>query len=292
MVHPGGVHRHLRRGGVRPHRQPGGVRRRRRPDAAVDRHDDRDGACPATVRRGCCPDAAAAPRCGRHHDRCRRGGNPCPVRARRGCCPDGVRHRDGRPRGGSLPRERRAVSPVGALVAFPGSDRPGCPAGQERGCSPRPGRPGLPGLPEQPEQASPPERLRSRTGMPAEQPEQPVLPERRGSSVLRARPGRVPRERPGLHLASGPTARGPRGVTVRGRSWRRRCRGMRREASSRRGPRWWTRLNGRIRPVPAVSQLRLSRLYRALWRAHVRGPWPHFSCLGPHRARHEPSISC
>ena len=73
-------------------------------------------------------------------------------------------------------------------------------------------------------------------------------------------------------------------------TWQRR-RGRRYAASARRGPQWWKRRSERIRPVPAVLSLHLWKLYRALWRAHVRGPWPHFSCLGPHRARHEPSTS-
>lgn len=270
-VHPDGVLRHRRRDGVHPHRRPG---------AAGHRHDDRAGACPATARTGCCPDAADDPNRGRRHDRSHRGGNPCPATGRRGCCLDGGHRRDGRPKDAWCRRtERQAASPDGARVAFPAScPHPGCPAGQERGCSARPGR--------QP----PPERNRWRTVTPA------VRPERRGWTVppgkgLRVLPGRAPREQPGQPRASGPTAQGPRGVRVRRRSWPRRNPGMRREASSRRGPQWWMRLNGRTRPVPAVSQLRLSRLYRALSRARVRGPWPHFSCLGPHRVRHEPSIS-
>lgn len=271
--HPAAVHRD----GDRPHRPRAGDRRRllrgggrlhRQRGAAGCRHDDPAGASPARVRRGCCPDA----RCARDGP-CRHGGTPCPARARTGCCPVGAPHRDGRPRGAWC---RRAGLPAGWPDGEPTARHP-----PQRPAAPQRVRPAR----------VPPVPRRWRTATAAREWVRPVREQSvpPGRSVPRAPEPPAPA---GRRPAWGPTAWGLRGATVRvQRSWRCRHPGTRREASSRRGLRWSMMRNGRIRPVPAVSQLRLSRLYRALSRARVRGPWPHFSCLGPHRVRHEPSIS-
>ena len=233
--HPDGL-RPLRDVG-RPHRLRGVGRPRQRLDAdRCARHRDVLGeACPGMERRGCFRDG------GHLSGRRRRALNgACPVRVRKGCCRDVVRrgelHRDAR----LEPAPRLALEPDGRLAWLP-TNRPALQ---------------VPLLVPLPEPAVP--RLLARgmlpefPGVPAPVPsarEQPVwLPSARKGwerwawilVVLPAlvRPWLVPRLLAWLQLVHP---------------------GMRREVSSRRVPQWLMRRNGRIRPVPAVWLLHLSK---------------------------------
>ena len=186
-----------------------------------------DGACPGSVRTGCCPDGQRAEvRPGSRGARDSRGRlEACPGSARTGCCPDVVRL-------GGAPGERRQEQPR-AQQAPRACQRRGCRWPDEREISGR-----ALGRPQQGPRAHSPK--------PPQEP-QPEVREPQGHPLLK-QPQRG-RERPPtswLRASSRrpcPPRQNPRRRTAR--------RGTSRESCGRRAARWSKTPTGRTRRFPS-----------------------------------------
>ncbi|SDR20160.1 hypothetical protein SAMN04489742_4558 [Arthrobacter crystallopoietes] len=226
--HPDAEHRD----GDRPGLQPDEVRPVPLPPDGEPRHDRR-GACPATLQTDCFPDAVHA----RHHARGRHGRRgACPAMLQTDCCRGGGRHLHGC----RLDAEQRSrVWPVLLRLASPVPEyRPWQP---EQPVLPEP-EPGEPVLPEQREP----------------EPGQPVLQEQR-AHWMRPAVRQLASLRFWARASEQPPASVQPWLPERGKRSSPERPDRRREVSSRREPQSWMRRTGRIRPVPAVLLLHLSR---------------------------------
>ncbi|MCW2133587.1 hypothetical protein B0G38_002764 [Arthrobacter sp. VKM Ac-2550] len=233
--HPDGVHPDAEhRDGDRPGLQPDAVRPVLLPPDGEPRHGRR-GACPARLQKDCFPDAVHA----RHHARGRHGRRgACPARLQTGCCRGGGRHRHGC-RLDAEQRRRAWRAPL----------RPASPVPVYRTWQPEPqARPG-------PEPGEPVPLVQPEPGQPEPEPGQPELQ----AHWVRPAVRQLASLRFWARASGHPPASVQPWLPERGKHSSPERRGRRREASSRRAPQWWMRRTGRIRPVPAVLLLHLSR---------------------------------
>jgi hypothetical protein len=234
--HPDGAHPDAEhRGGDRPGLQPDAVRPVPLPPDGEPRHGRR-GACLGKLQKDCFPDAVHA----RHHARGRHGRRgACPARLQTGCSRGGGR----RLHGCRLDAEQRRRAWLVLLRLV--SPVPEC-------------------RPWQPVQPVPPARPEPEPGEPTLQEQREPEPGRPELQALRehwVRP--AVRQLASLRFWARASEQPPASVQPwlpeRGKRSSPERRDRRREVSSRPEPQSWMRRTGRIRPVPAVLLLHLSR---------------------------------